>query len=135
MSLEIKALPVATAMYETTFISVPGLSEQDYKKLAAKFEKLIRDNKAEIINVEHWGLQKLAYPIKKHSSGFYTHIEFRGSGAVIPKLELEYVYDENVIRYLTVTLDKYAQEYNTKRRNNEFGERVLQLQEPKRRKD
>ncbi|MCB9230275.1 MAG: 30S ribosomal protein S6 [Bacteroidia bacterium] len=107
-------------MYETTFIVVPELSEMDYKKVAGKFEKLIKDSGCEIINVEHWGQQKLAYPVKRRTSGFYCYIEFIGEGDVIAKLEQEFIYDVQVIRYLTVRLDKYAQEYNTKRRAGSF---------------
>ena len=123
MSLEIKTKPDVTGMYETTFISVPELSEQDYRKLTSKFEKLIKDFGGEIINVEHWGQKKLAFDIGKHTNAWYTFIEFKAPRTFISKLKLEFGYDETIIRHLTVGLEKYAVEYNIKRRNKEFGER------------
>ena len=123
MSLEIKTKPDVTGMYETTFISVPELSEQDYRKLTSKFEKLINDHAGQIINVEHWGQKKLAYDIGKHTNAYYTFIEFKAPRTFISKLKLEFGYDESIIRHLTVSLEKYGVEYNIKRRNHEFGER------------
>lgn len=108
-------------MYETTFLSSTELSEDQYRKLVAKFEKILKDGGAEIINLEHWGNKKLAYPIGKAESAWYTFIEFSAPGDLIKKLEQEYHYDETVIRYLTVNLDKYAVAFNKKRREQGFG--------------
>ena len=122
--MEIKAKPpVVKGFYETTFLTSPALSEDQYKKVVAKFEKLIKDHSGEITNLEHWGQRKLAYPIRKHQSAYYTFFEFNAPGDLIKKLEQEYIYDENVIRYLTINLDKYAIAFNKKRRDQGFGEK------------
>jgi small subunit ribosomal protein S6 len=109
--------------YETTFILTPELSEDAQKQAADKFVKLIRDNGGEIINIEHWGMRKLAYPIKKNNNGYYTYVEFRTDGDFISRLDQEYRYDTNVLRFLTVKLDKHALAYNNKRREQGFGMR------------
>ncbi len=114
--MEIKTKVDATGMYETTFISLPEQTEQEYRELASKFEKLIKDNEGKIINEEHWGQLKFAYPIGRHHNGYYTFIEFKAPRAFISKLELEFSYDERIIRQLTVSLDKHALAYNEKRR-------------------
>ena len=109
--------------YETTFILTPELSEDEQKQAADKFVKLIRDNGGEIINIEHWGMRKLAYPIKKHNNGYYTYIEFRIEGDFIRRLDQEYRYDDRIMRFLTVNLDKHALAFNNKRREQGFGMR------------
>ena len=109
--------------YETTFILTPELSEDAQKQAADKFVKLIRDNGGEIINIEHWGMRKLAYPIKKNNNGYYTYVEFRTDGDFISRLDQEYRYDTSVLRFLTVKLDKHALAYNNKRREQGFGMR------------
>ena len=108
-------------MYETTFILSPELTEDEYKAMVAKFLKVLADQSAEIINTEYWGLKKLAYPIQKKGSGYYTYIEFKAPVEAIAKLETEYGYDERVLRFLTITLDKHAVAYNIKRREQGFG--------------
>ena len=102
--------------YETVFILTPVLSDVQMKEAVEKFSKVITDNGGTVVNTEEWGLRKLAYPIAKKSTGFYTLIEFDADPKNIRKLETAYRRDERVIRFLTFRLDKYAAEYAAKRR-------------------
>ena len=88
--------------YETVFILTPVLSDEQMKETVAKFEKVLTDNGAEILNKEAWGLKKLAYNIEKKTSGFYSLVEFKAEPTVIAKLETAYRRDEKVIRYMTL---------------------------------
>ncbi len=108
--------------YETVFILTPVLSDQ-MKEAVEKFKNLLTDQGAEIVNEEDWGLRKLAYPIDKKTTGFYTFLEFNAEPAVIDKLEINFRRDERVIRFLTVKQDKFALEYAEKRRNNKGGKK------------
>ena len=109
--------------YETVFILTPVLSDVQMKDTVEKFEKVLKDQNAEIINTEQWGLRKLAYPIEHKSTGFYTLIEFKADSKVVSKLETEFRRDEKVMRFLTISLDKHAVEYNIKRRKGEFNKK------------
>jgi small subunit ribosomal protein S6 len=103
--------------YETVFILTPVLSDDQAKEAAKKFKKTLTDLGAKIVNEEHWGLRKLAYPIQKKTTGFYHLLEFSGtSETLIADLELVYRRDERVLRFLTVALDKHAVAYNDKRK-------------------
>ena len=102
--------------YETVFILTPVLSDVQMKEAVEKFSKVITDNGGTVVNTEEWGLRKLAYPIAKKSTGFYTLIEFDADPKNVRKLETAYRRDERVIRFLTFRLDKYAAEYAAKRR-------------------
>jgi small subunit ribosomal protein S6 len=106
--------------YETVFILNPVLSEDQAKDTVEKFVKVLKKAKADIINTEHWGLKKMAYPINKKSTGFYNLIEFAAESGVINTLETEYRRDESVMRFLTTVLDKHAVVYNERRRKGEF---------------
>ena len=104
--------------YETVFILTPVLSDQQMKEAVEKFEKVLTDNGASIVNEEIWGLRKLAYPIQKKSTGFYSLVEFDGDPTIVKKLETAFRRDERVLRFLVFRLDKYAAEYAEKRRSN-----------------
>ncbi|MBL7863121.1 MAG: 30S ribosomal protein S6 [Cyclobacteriaceae bacterium] len=107
--------------YETVFILNPVLSEDQAKDTVEKFVKVLTKAKAEVINVEKWGLKKLAYPIQNKSTGFYNLLEFTTTSSdVINTLETEFRRDESVMRFLTVALDKHAVVYNERRRKGEF---------------
>jgi small subunit ribosomal protein S6 len=107
--------------YETVFILNPVLSDDQAKDAVEKFKKVLTKGKAEVINVEQWGLKKMAYPIQKKSTGFYNLIEFATENtAIINTLETEFRRDESIMRFLTTVLDKHAVEYNARRRKGEF---------------
>jgi small subunit ribosomal protein S6 len=87
------------------------------KETVEKFKSILVKEGAEILNEENWGMKKLAYPIAKKSSGFYSLLQFKANPEVIEKLETQYRRDERVIRFLTFAMDKYAVEYATKRKS------------------
>jgi hypothetical protein len=64
----------------------------------------------------------MAYPIQNKTTGFYQIFEFaaESDSELIDKLELAYRRDEQVLRYLTIKLDKHAMIYNERRRKGEF---------------
>ena len=103
--------------YETVFILTPVLSDVQMKEAVEKFKAVLTQEGAEIINEENWGLRKLAYPIQKKTTGFYTLLEFDAEPSVIAKLEIQFRRDERVIRFLTFRMDKFAAEYAAKRRS------------------
>ena len=106
--------------YETVFILNPVLSEDQAKDTVDKFVKVLKKANADVINIEQWGLKKMAYPINKKSTGFYNLIEFKAEGPVVDTLETEYRRDESIMRFLTTALDKHAIVYNERRRKGEF---------------
>lgn len=112
--------------YETVFIATPVLSDVQIKEAVKKYRDLIIENGGEIVHEEDWGLKKLAYPIQKKTTGFYTLIEFKADPSFIEKLELQYRRDERIIRFLTFALDKHAVAYALKRRSNKTESKVVE---------
>lgn len=103
--------------YETVFILTPVLSDEQAKEAVSKFRKILKDLGATILHEENWGLKKLAYPIQKKSTGFYTLFEFKAdNNKTVAELEIAFKRDERVLRFLTVALDKHAIAYAEKRR-------------------
>lgn len=103
--------------YETVFIVTPVLSEDQMKETVEKYLNFLKEHGAEIVYTNNWGMRKLAYPIRKKTTGFYYLIEFNAEGSMIADLETAYKRDERLLRFLTVSLDKYAVAYNEKKRN------------------
>jgi small subunit ribosomal protein S6 len=103
--------------YETVFILTPVLSDAQMKEAVDKFKDFLVADGSEIVHEENWGMRKLAYPIKKKSTGFYTLIEFRALPAIVAKLETQFRRDERIIRFLTFRQDKNFETYAAKRRS------------------
>ncbi len=102
--------------YETVFIMTPVLSDEQMKEAVSKFRDYLTEKGAEIVFEDHWGIRKLAYPIQKKSTGFYHLIEFKADTQLVKDFELQLKRDEQIIRFLTVVLDKHSVAYNEKRR-------------------
>jgi small subunit ribosomal protein S6 len=96
--------------YETAFIVNAGLDDEQIEITIKQAEDLIVKNGGEIVNIDRIGRRRLTYPIAKKNNGFYTAIEFNAEGRIIEKIERFYQLDENILRYLTIQLDKRMQE-------------------------
>ncbi len=118
-----------SSQYEIVFIMTPVLSEQQRKDAVKSYTKTIKGGGCEIVHEGSWGLKKLAYPIQKKSTGYYHCVEFKGSGEIIPTLELALKRDEKILRSLTVKLDKHAIAFNIKDREKAKAKREAPAEE------
>ncbi len=100
--------------YECTFIVNPGLDDAQIETTAKAVEETILKNGGEMVNTDHIGRRRLAYPIAKKHNGYYICMEFEMDGRSIERVERLLKLDENVIRHLTLKLDK--RELEAKRR-------------------
>jgi len=107
--------------YESVVIFTPVLPEDDVKRAIGEYQKLLQTLETETVHEEFWGLKQLAYPIRKKTTGFYFLTEYKANPQAIAKLELQLKRDERVLRFMTTKLDKYAVEYNLKRRQGLVG--------------
>src|SRR5881396_279349 len=103
--------------YELMVIFTPVLSEEDYKAAQKKFTDLVTSNGGELVNSNPWGLKSLAYPIQKKTTGLYWVLEYTAPSDFNEKLKIQLLRDESVLRHMITRLDKYAVEYNYKKRN------------------
>lgn len=97
-----------TRIYETVFIVNATLEDAQIEAIIDKMKDFLIKNSAEIRAIEKWGRRRLAYPIKKKNNGFYVLFEFFAAGDIVAKLERQYQLEEQIIRYLTIALDKKA---------------------------
>ncbi len=94
--------------YESTFIINASLEDAQIEAAIGRATETVTRNGGEINAINKWGRKRLSYPIQKKNNGFYVNIEFTAPGAVIPQLERVFLLDENILRYLTIALDKKA---------------------------
>ena len=124
MAIEITTdLSHIKVMYETIFLTAPNVDEPTYEALVNKITDLIKEAEGEIINLEHWGQRKLEYEMNNFNSAYYTYIEFNSLPSVIKRMDREFRYDEKVIRFLTVKVEKHHAAFNKKRREQGFGKK------------
>jgi small subunit ribosomal protein S6 len=108
--------------YEVTFIVDPVQDGKDIKAVAQKYVDMLQKAGAKIVHVNELGLRELAYAINKRTSGVYYCVEFEAeNGNLIAPMELAMRRDETIMRFLTVSLDKYGVKYNQDKRDGKIG--------------
>ena len=103
--------------YELMVIFTAVLSEEEYKTAQKKFASLVTENGGEVVHANPWGLKSLAYPIQKKTTGLYWVLEYNAPSDFNEKLKIQLLRDEHVLRFMATKLDKYAVEYNAKKRS------------------
>lgn len=116
--------------YETTFIIDPVLSGDEIKQTAQMYVDFLKGEGAEIVHFEEEGVLELAYPMNKRTSGAYFYIEYKSeTGAFIEKMELAFRRDENILRYLTISVNKHRAQYNQDKRAGKFEKKKEAVEE------
>ena len=96
-------------LYEHTVIARPDLSTQQAQALSDTFGEILTAEGGKLGKVEYWGLRTLAYRVKKHRKGHYLHINVDAPAAAITELERQQRIHEDVLRYLTVRVEKFEE--------------------------
>ncbi len=99
-------------LYEHTIIARQDFTKSQLDTLKTKYTNLITKYKGEIVKIEDWGLLQLSYKISKNNKGNYLHFKLKGDGNIISELEKNERIDKNLLRYLTVKVQKFDLEKN-----------------------
>ena len=103
--------------YELMVIFTPVLSDDEFKAAQKKYADLVKDNGGTVVHSNPWGLKSLAYPIAKKTTGLYWVMEYTAPTSFNEKLKTQILRDESIMRHMYTALDKYAVEYNAKKRS------------------
>jgi small subunit ribosomal protein S6 len=94
-----------TKKHYESFIILDGNYEDNViEETISKYEVFLKKNEAEIKNIDRIGRRRMAYAIKNKQNGYYVCFEFIAPPQLIAKLERTYRLDENIIRYLSMSM-------------------------------
>jgi small subunit ribosomal protein S6 len=89
-------------MYETMYILRPDLNEEGVDAAIGKYQSMLQEQGASVLETQHRGKRRLAYEIDRHREGIYIQMNYSGPGTIIAPLERSMRLSDEVIRYLTV---------------------------------
>ncbi|HRE41455.1 MAG TPA: 30S ribosomal protein S6 [Ignavibacteria bacterium] len=115
---------MANKHYETYLIVDGNFEDSTVEEIISKYSNFLTKNNAEIVNIERIGRKRLAYPIQKKQNGYYICIEFKVAASFIAELDRIMRIDENLMRYLTVSLDSKT----IAEREDYFEKRAIRLE-------
>lgn len=94
-----------THPYEVVYIFDSALEEAAINERLERFNALIQQEGVEAPTLDHWGKRALAYPIRKHETGYYVVSKFETAATALPEFERAIKLDEGVLRHLVVSND------------------------------
>ena len=109
------------ALYEHLLIARQDISAQAVDALATHLKTIVEGGGGKVEKQEYWGLRGLAYRIKKNRKGHYVLLNINAPGAAVQELERQLKINEDVLRYITVKVEKFEQSANKNKRDREDG--------------
>ncbi len=106
-------------LYEHTIIARQDISPSQLKQIEEKYSKIVEKLEGDIVKLENWGLMNLSYLIKKNKKGNFIHYKIKGDGKIINELEKNEKIDKNLLRYLTVKVNKFDLETDYFKKNDD----------------
>jgi small subunit ribosomal protein S6 len=92
--------------YELVFIVHPEVDGDDFTAVVERVTSLVKRNSGEVIEVNVWGLRRLAYPIQNQWEGQYVLMLLEIEPQGVAGLERDFMLAEQVIRHLIVRVEQ-----------------------------
>ncbi len=86
-----------------------NLEDSQVESLITRYQEFVSKNGGQVTNIDRWGRRRLAYTVRKKNAGYYVQMLHNSPTDIIPKLEQTFKLDDDVIRHLTVVIDKNMQ--------------------------
>jgi small subunit ribosomal protein S6 len=96
-------------LYEHVFISRQDLSSAQAEGLIEHFTAVISDNGGKVVENEYWGVKTMAYKINKNRKGHYAFLKTDAPPAAVLEMERLMRLHDDVMRVLTIKVDKHAE--------------------------
>ena len=98
--------------FETMLLVSPELSGEAREGALAVLTGVVEREGGKMLETDHWGMRDLAYPIKKHTRGYYVRLVYLGPPALVAELERNIRINENFYRFVSVKLETAPEEAN-----------------------
>ena len=112
--------------YELTYVISGVVKQNQVDDIVRKVNHLIESNGGDVLEVDEWGNQRLAYEIDRKRSGYYVNMYFQAPGELIQRLERELEINDDVLRYLTLRMDAKMQRHYEKRKKRRAEEEAAE---------
>jgi len=96
-------------LYEHVFIVRQDVTSQAVDALTEQLKTIIEEKGGKVASNEYWGLRTLSFRIKKNRKGHYVLLNIDAPPPAIAELERQQRINEDIIRFLTVRVEKLAE--------------------------
>ncbi|PLR78295.1 30S ribosomal protein S6 [Bacillus sp. V3-13] len=88
--------------YEIMYIIRPNIEDEAKKALIERFNGILTDNGAEVVETKDWGKRRLAYEINDFRDGYYQILKVNAPAAAVDEFSRLARINEDIIRHMVV---------------------------------
>jgi small subunit ribosomal protein S6 len=111
------------AFYEHVFLARQDVSGQRVDELVEQFKGVIASGGGSVGKTEYWGLKNLSFRIAKNRKAHFSLMNIDAPHAALTEMERQMSINEDIIRFLTVRVDKLEEEPSVQMQKKERDER------------
>ena len=93
-------------LYEHVFLARQDLAQAQVDALVETGTNIIKEGGGRVTKTETWGLRSLAYRMSKNRKAHYVMLEIDAPAPALAELERQTGINEDVIRFMTVRIEK-----------------------------
>jgi len=109
--------------YEHVFLTRQDVSGQRVDELVEQFKGVIDAGGGSVGKTEYWGLKNLSFRIVKNRKAHFTLMNIDAPHEAVNEMERQMGINEDVIRFLTIRVDKLDEEPSVQMQKKERDER------------
>ena len=95
----------AVPTYETLFITLPNLTEEEERATVAALAQVVNEGGGEFAANERMGRRRLAYAIQSCEDGVYSRFLYDSPPSVPKELDRRLRISEKVLRHMTICME------------------------------
>jgi small subunit ribosomal protein S6 len=92
--------------YEIMYIVRPNIEDEAKKALIERFDSILKDNGAEVIESKDWGKRRLAYEINDFRDGYYQLMTVNAETKAVDEFTRLAKISEDIIRQIVIKDEK-----------------------------
>ena len=106
-------------LYEHVFLARQDLSQAQVDALATTATEIVEKGEGKVTKTETWGLKNLAYKIKRNRKAHFVLLNIDAPAGVVAELERQTAINEDVIRWMTVSVEAHEEGPSVMMRKND----------------
>jgi small subunit ribosomal protein S6 len=97
------------ALYEHVLLVRQDATQQQVEALVEQMAGVIGTGGGKVVKAEHWGLRSLAYRMRKNRKAHYALLALDAPWAAVAEMERQLKINEDVLRFMTVSVEKHEE--------------------------
>src|SRR5215475_10231491 len=110
-------------LYEHVFLARQDISQTQVEALTKEYGEVIAEGGGRVAKTEYWGLKSLAFKIKKNRKAHYALMNIDAPPSAVAEMERRMGLSADVIRFLTVRVERHETEPSVQMRKSDRDER------------